>query len=417
MSLLKKILVVGFSAWLGGHAFGQSYRGFRDESEGIAKNAWLRLGPFRLYPVFTLKNIGYDDNIYFEGPAVTDYTGAVSPSITCYLPVRGTLILSFMDNPEYLYYWKEKNQRTFTNSYALGLKYLLFHRFVLSAGYRHSEYREPVSSELFRLSTNITTGYDVGFFYETARKTSIGVAGEILTFGYQDIAAGANSLPLSQTLNRQEKRARFEFYYQLYPESFFFTQVGYTDYKFQNIQSTRRNASSYSGLMGIRFPLAGFIRGLLSFGYRRFNPSAEGQKPFSGFFGNTGLEMRRGKFGVRLRYARDIFFSYDPASYYYVDHNYGLGASYYLTDFLRLDYNYSQGIMDYPQAIRVLTAEGDPGEAFRKDRQIGHSVGWTVRIYREIGLGLVWNYSKWTSTPLGFARRRNLVGATLTYQF
>jgi hypothetical protein len=169
--------------------------------------------------------------------------------------------------------------------------------------------------------------------------------------------------------------------------------------------------------MGIRFPLAGFIRGLLSFGYRRFNPSAEGQKPFSGVFGNTGLEMRRGKFGVRLRYARDIFFSYDPASYYYIDHNYGLGASYYLTDFLRLDYNFSQGIMDYPQAIRVLTAEGAPGEAFRKDKQIGHSTGWTVRIYRDIGLGLVWNYSKWTSTPLGFSRKRHLIGATLTYQF
>jgi hypothetical protein len=417
MSLLKKILVVVFSVWLGGHAFAQSYRGFREESEGIAKNAWLRLGPFRFYPLLALKNIGYDDNIYFEGPAVADYSGAISPAINVYLPVRGSLILSFMDNPEYLFYWKEKNQRTFTNSYALGMKYLFLHRFVLSAGYRHSEYREPVSSELFRPTTNIIKGYNFGFFYETARKTSIGLAGEVLTFGYQNIAAGPDSLLLSQTLNRQEKRARFEFYYQLYPESFLFTQVGYTEYTFQSIQSTWRNASSYSGSMGVRFPLAGFMRGLLSFGYRRFNPSTEGQKPFSGLFANTGLEMRLGQFSVRLRYARDIFFSYDPASYYYIDHNYGLGASYYLTDFLRLDYNYSQGILDYPQAIRVLTAEGDSGQVYRKDKQLGHSAGLTVRIYRDIGLGLAWNYSKWTSTPLGFNRRRNFIGATLTYQF
>jgi hypothetical protein len=127
--------------------------------------------------------------------------------------------------------------------------------------------------------------------------------------------------------------------------------------------------------------------------------------------------MRLGQFSVRLRYARDLFFSYDPASYYYIDHNYGLGASYYLTDFLRLDYNYSQGILDYPQAIRVLTAEGDSGQVYRKDKQLGHSAGLTVRIYRDIGLGLAWNYSKWTSTPLGFNRRRNFIGATLTYQF
>ena len=413
----KKILVVVFSAWLAGTAFGQSYRGFRDESENIAKNAWLRLGPFRLYPSLALRNIGYDDNIYFEGPAVADYTAAVSPSITCYYPLRSSLILSFMDNPEYQFYLRQKSQRTFTNSYALGLKYLLFHRFVLSAGYRHSEYREPVSSELFRPTTNIIKGYNLGFFYETARKTSIGLTEEILTFGYQNISYGTDNLPLSETLDRQEKRIRFEFYYQLYPESFFFTQVGTTEYKFLNAQSTWRNASSLSGSIGIRFPLAGFMRGLLSFGYRKFNPSTEGQKPFFGFFGNTGLEMRRGKFSLRLRYARDIFFSYDPASYYYIDHNYGLGASYYLTEFLRLDYNYSQGVLDYPQAIRLLTAEGGSAEAYRKDTQIGHSAGLTVRIYRDIGLGLAWNYSKWTSTPLGFARRRNLVGATLTYQF
>ncbi len=417
MNFPRKILVAVCLIGLGGLAFGQSYRGFRDESEGIAKNARLWLGPFRLYPVLTFKDLGYDDNIYFEGPAVADYTGAVSPAITAFLPVRNTLILSFMDNPEYVYYWREKNQRTFTNSYALGLKYLLFHRFVLSAGYRHNEYRQAVSSELFRPTTNITQGYEFGFFYETARKTSIGVAGEVLTFGYENILTGTEDLPLSQTLNRRERRARIEFYYQLYPESYFFTQIGYTEFDFQNAQSAWRNASSYSSLIGIRFPLIGFIRGLLSFGYRKFIPATEGQKPFSGFYGNTGLDIRRGRFGLRLRYVRDIFFSYDPGSYYYIDHNYGLGASYYLMEFLRLDYNYSQAILDYPMAIRILTDQGDSREVFRKDRQTGHSVGLIVRIYRDLGLGFTWNYSKWTSVPLGFARARNFIGATLTYQF
>jgi hypothetical protein len=180
---------------------------------------------------------------------------------------------------------------------------------------------------LFRPTTNITKGYHFGLFYETARKTSIGVSGEVLTFGYENIGTGADSIPLSQTLNRQEKRANFEFDYQLYPESFFFGQFGYTEYKFQNIESEWRNASSYYGLMGIRFPLGGFIRGVLSFGYRKLLPSTEGKKTFSGYFGNTGLDIRRGKFGFRLRYTRDVFFSYDPGNYYYIDHNFGLGAS------------------------------------------------------------------------------------------
>jgi hypothetical protein len=404
MTLQKKALLAVVFLLISRNAFGQSYRGFREESEAIAKNAKFSLGPVRLYPVLALKNVGYDDNIYFEGPAVADYTGSLSPAINVYLPFRSSLILSFMDNPEYVFFLKEKSQRTFTNSYSLGLKYLLFYRFVLSAGYRYSEYREPVSSEFFRPTTNITKGYHASFFYETARKTSIGIAWENLTFGYQNVAAGGESVPLSQTLNRQEKTGSFEFYYQLFPESYLFTKFGYTAYEFASSQSAWRNASSYFGLMGIRFPLVGFIRGLLSLGYRRFLPSVEGEKTFSGFFGDTGLDIRRGKFGFRLRYARDIFFSYDPDNYYFVDHNFGLGASYYMTDFLRFDYNYSQRILDYPDIVR-------------KDRQIGYSAGFVIRIYRDIGLGLTWNFSKWTSVPLGFARTRNFLGATLTYQF
>lgn len=404
MSLPKKTLAVVLFLTIGPVALGQSYRGFREESEAIARNAKLSLGPIRFYPGLSLKNVGYDDNIYFEGPPVSDYGGTISPSINAYLPFRNSLILSFTDNPEYVFFLKQKSQRTFTNSYSLGLKYLLFQRFVLSAGYQRSEYREPVSSELFRPTTNVTRRFKAGFFYETARRTSIGVTWDTVSFGYRSLAAGGETLPLSQTLDRQEKTASLEFYYQLYPESFFFMKLGHTEYEFADVQSAGRNASSSYGLVGIRFPLVGFIRGLLSVGYRRFLPAVEGKKAFTGFFGDTGLDIRRGKFGVRFRYGRDIFFSYHPDSYYFIDHNYGAGLSCYPTEFLRFDYDYSRRIMDYSEIVR-------------QDTQTGHSVGFVIRIYRDIGLGLTWNFSRWTSTPLGFDRKRNFLGATLTYQF
>jgi len=404
MPSLKKVLAVVLFLLVGQTALSQNYRGFREESEAIARNARFSLGPFRFYPMLALKNVGYDDNIYFEGPAVSDYTGTVSPGINVFLPFHNSLILSFMDNPEYVFFLKQKSQRTFTNSFSLGLKYLLFYRFVLSAGYRHSEYREPVSSELFRPTTNVTKGYNASFFYETARKTSIGVAWEVVSFGYQNVDAAGVRFPLAETLDRKEKTGSLEFYYQLYPESFFFTKFGRTEYDFASIQSAGRNASSVYGLAGIRFPLAGFVRGLLSLGYRKFLPAAEGKKTFSGFFGDTGLDIRRGKLGVRVQYGRDIVFSYNPDDYYFIDHNYGLGLSYYPTEFLRFDYNYSQRILEYSEIVR-------------QDRQTGHSAGFVIRVYRDVGLGLAWNYSKWTSTPLGFARKRNSIGATLTYQF
>ena len=90
----------------------------------------MAVGPFRIYPTIQFRNIGYDDNIYYQREddnTISDYTATVSPEMNVYLLFRNWLILSLSENPEYVYYMKEKRERAFNNSFSPGLKLLLFH--------------------------------------------------------------------------------------------------------------------------------------------------------------------------------------------------------------------------------------------------------------------------------------------------
>ena len=86
---------------------GQSYQNFREEYDGIRERARLRLGPLRVIPVFRLSDVGYDSNVYFreEGSeVVSDFTATFSPEARGYWLLGSSVIMSVMENPEYLFY-------------------------------------------------------------------------------------------------------------------------------------------------------------------------------------------------------------------------------------------------------------------------------------------------------------------------
>ena len=102
-------------------AYGQGYRTFREELEQITERTRWQLGPFRIFPTIELKNIGYDDNVYYqreEDEPVSDFTTTVSPEVKIYLLYRNFLILSLNENPEYVFYFKQKRERRWNNAFS-----------------------------------------------------------------------------------------------------------------------------------------------------------------------------------------------------------------------------------------------------------------------------------------------------------
>jgi hypothetical protein len=406
---------------LGGvHLSGQSYRNFREEYDGIKEKARLRFGPLRIVPEFRLSEVGYDSNVYFReegGEAVSDFTATFSPEAKGYFLVGSSLILSVTENPEYIFYAKEKGLRAFTNSFSSSLRLLVLRSLSLSADYHVLSHVRRSTSELDRRIQDTVTGGTAGFFFETPRGTAVGVTGSMEDFRYKDIALDAQDDIYARALDRRETTAAGELYYRVFSQSSIFTTAGWTRYAFVFPESAWRNASSFEVSGGIRFPLLGRARGTLSLGWKSFRPESPERKPFSGLVAATDVAFRLGRLGVNLGYSRDNTFSYNENAYYYIDGRARAGLSFYITPLLRIDGTVQLGTMDYPEPQEVWYG----GEVVlierREDVHRTFSVGPVVRVAGAVGLGLTYNFYRRTSNAPGFNIRRNFIGAFLTYEF
>ena len=399
---------------------GQSYQNFREEYDGIRERARLRLGPLRVIPVFRLSDVGYDSNVYFreEGSeVVSDFTATFSPEARGYWLLGSSVIMSVMENPEYLFYAQEEELRAFTNSFSTGLRMLALRSFSLSADYHVLSHVRRATSELDQRIQDTMTGGTAGFFFETPRGTAAGLRGSLEDFRYKDVASDAPDDHYARALDRRETSAAVEFYYRVFSRSLFFTTAGWTSYEFVFPESAWRDASSFEVSGGLRFPLLGRARGTLSLGWKSFQPESPEAKPFSGLIAATDVAFRLGRFGVNLGYVRDIAFSYNESAYYYIDGRARAGLSFYAGPFIRIDGTVQLGTMAYPEPQEVWYG----GEVFVIDRREDifrtFSVGPVVRVAGTVGLGLTYNFYRRTSNAPGFNVRRNFIGAFLTYEF
>jgi hypothetical protein len=402
-------------AALAGFGSAQTYVAFRDEWDQVRK-AKLHFGPFSIIPSLALRDIGYDDNVYFESAARGDYTATIAPEARIYWPLGSWILLSARDTPEYSFYLREKNRREFSNSYGFAAKALLFGRVAVTGGLDHDKRRRPLSSEIGSLVTDETRAVNAGLAIETARKTSLAVAVFRREVAIEDFGP-AGGASLSSAFNRKEKGLTLEFHYPVSSETFFFLSGGYTEYAFALAGSAWRDSTSVAVSGGLRFPLTGRISGLLALGYKKFTIKSGPYPGFTGLTGNTELDGRFGRFGVRLRYRRDNPFSFYQNVVYFIENDYGAGVSVYLTSFLRLDYNFDYGLGDYPRFFVNDPATGLDEAVRRRDRHYTHSVGLVYRIFTDTGFGLTWNEIRWISTLPGWDRQRRFIGATLTQRF
>ncbi|MDD8026461.1 MAG: outer membrane beta-barrel protein [Acidobacteriota bacterium] len=389
----------------------QTYVSFRDEWEAVVHNAPWTLGPFRLFPSLSLRNVGYDDNIYFGVKREPDYTGTFSPELKVYLPIGGTILLSASENPEYTYYVRESARRSFDNSFSAGLKALLLSRFVLSGQYQDGSHRRQLSPEVGILVTDRSRGWDAGLSFETANQTVFGLTLYSHDLTFESYQADPGGLTLSEALNRTESGGRFEIDYRAFYKGYVFLGAETSEYEFDSTSMAWRNAVGRRYFAGARFPVGESIEGTVSLGYKEFRPRAEGQADFSGFVGSADLSARLGRIGLRARFGRDNVFSTYTDVLFFIDTTMGAGASFYLTDFIRLDYDFDVGVSDYSAAETGGAVDG------RTDRHTTHAAGFVVRIFRTTGLGLTWNKAFWTSTVPGWDRQRSFIGAYLTYRF
>jgi len=116
-------------------------------------------------------------------------------------------------------------------------------------------------------------------------------------------------------------------------------------------------------------------------------------------------------------FSRDCYFSYWSNSLYFIEDRYGSGISFYLTKFLRLDYNFNYGEASYPELMLLQMPDGQYEEIKRKDTYHIHTAGFVVRIIRNTGIGLMFNFWERESNYFWENRNREFIGGYVTYEF
>lgn len=418
--LLMPLAIVSGVVLSAGNVHAQGYESFRKQFTLLEEETRFQVGPFRIFPIFSLTNIGYDNNVYRQNEAlepVSDYTFTTSLPIATHLLLRERWILSFAVTPEYIFYAQETRERTFNYSYAPSFRWQILNRFVLSGSYFFGKSRRRATSEFDRRVSESRRQSVAQFFYETGRRTSIGFTGRWLELRYDDLDEPGFEVGYSILLSRDEITAQGEIYYQIWTDSQFFVNAGFTDVGFKHPDTRWKDSYVYYVYPGIQFPLLGRLTGTLSVGYKIVDPYRAKKKGFEGFVGNTRLEYSWKRFILRGSYARDCEFSFWTDNVFFIEDRYGLGISFYMNQYLRLDYDYTLRDAFYPEPQTVRLPDETYAEVNRSDQYSFHRAAILIRFFRRTAIGLQATYWERVSNIRFEDKKQLIFGAFLTYDF
>jgi len=425
MKYLRLIVFWGLILGASSAALAQSYQLFQSEVDGIVSRTWLKFGPFRLVPVLNFGNFGWTSNIFGEGVAageVADFMITPSPQLNVYVIWKRWLILSFTENPEYRFYFRESQFNGFANSYSGSAKFLLFDRFILSGEYVSQTQRGLAVMELDRQVQSTVQGVDVKLIYATPRNTTITLEASRDRNTYQDILLGQGSPDLvAETLNNDTTQGSLEFAYHVGAASQLFLRTNYARMDFLDPLFRQRRSDAAEIMAGVRLPAAGIFEGTLSFAYKEYMPTASGTKAYFGPIASALFGIRIENFGrLELGYDRDVQNSYLLNEVYYLNNTYSATLVFRVFDFFLLKGGGQLMQLIYPgQTPGVQPGSNDsssPEASFLTDysRLFG---GFIVRLSKTFGIGLSYNYWRRGLKLFGNTYHGSLVTVDITRQF
>jgi hypothetical protein len=394
-----------------GTSFAETWRG--QELERKWHDAAWKFGPFRIQPSLVISNAGVDSNVlYSPNEPIKDFTITAGPAATIYLPIHRKFVLSAYGSPQYVWYSKTEQERTW-NYYFNGAAQLSLKNVFFSLEGTYSDARERWNTEIDIRPRRKEEGLGGSVLIKAAWKTSFSLGYRTVKYNYESVeyAGGFN---IRERLNRQESYANFSLFYQASTQRRFFLDFEYGQYEFEFARQAAigdsRSGAAYAGLEFSR--LARRVRGRIRVGYKKFDVRAVDGPDYQGVVGDSQLSIRLAKpFVIRGSYVRDVRFSLWYDNPYYVESRPGAGVSLYLLRFLRLDYDYSVGRNRYP-----VVGGGGPDVKRLDDFKI-HSAGIYFRIKKSVALGFIASWWARNSNLDAEDDKRAFFGLNLTYEF
>jgi hypothetical protein len=394
-----------------GPSFADTWRG--RELEQKWRTAAVRFGPFRIQPALVLSNAGMDSNIYYSpSDPIKDYTLTAGPAVNIYVPIYRRLVLSAYGSPQYVYYTKTKRERTwnyfFTGAAAFNLRQVF-----LSFDWKYSDARERWNTEIDIRPRRKEDGLGGVFLVQATHRVSLSIGYHEAKYDYENLSL--DLFNVRERLNRRESYVNVSGYYQVTSRTRYFVDFELGQYRFDFAATALlKDSKSRAAYAGLEFSPTGRIRGRIRLGYKMFDTISQEGQDYRGVVGDSQVSVRLARpFVVRASYTRDVIFSIWYNNAYYIGSMPGVGASFYLLKFLRVDYDYSFGQSRYPE----VQPDGGGGNVKRLDDIRVHSAGLYFRVWKKTAVGIV--ASRWAraSNLVSENDKRYFYGLNLTYDF
>lgn len=355
----------------------------------------FKAGALSLKPMFAVKNIGRDNNVFNEAEdPKSDFTMTLAPSAEFgFQP--GRLKFTLIAGTEYMYFKQYESERG-TNTSAsvrLDVDFGVLRPYATFAGVNSKErYNTEIDARARHHDQSYSAGIGLKLFTRTT--ASAGFKHLRSAFDENETFRGEN---LAESLDSQTDIIEGLVGFELTPLTSFEVNVSHEEQRFDH--AVERDANSIRVLPTLRFSPMGLLSGSVAIGYRRFTALDPRTPNFSGMIASatTGVTLYE-RHRLDVTFNRDLTYSYDRVTPYYIATGGSVAWTWLIVQRFDVKASVSRNQMRY-HGQAVPTAATD-------DTYFAYSAGAGYRPGRNLRLGIAGDWF----------RRESQTSADRTYE-
>jgi hypothetical protein len=380
--------------------------------DDVRRDYPLHSGPFYVKPALLLKELGVDTNVFNQaGEQKSDFTFTVTPQADVAVPMARRGLLRATLGTDLVYYRKYGSERSIDPQAVVRLEgYARRLTVFVEDAYLNTRQRPNYEIDLRsrHLDNDLLGGVDI----KLTPKTSFEVAGRKARTRF-DGDAVFQGTSLKETLDRDSTGVQVTGRYRFSNLTTFAARYERRQDRFPS--SPVRDTDSYRIMPGAEFKSRALISGMAYLGYRSFKPLSPTLPEYTGLVSRVGLSytlLGSTTFGVTAD--RDIAFSFEVLTPYYVDNSYGV----FVRRAVGGKWDVIANATRHRYAYRNLETQTLVFVAERTDITDNYGVNLGYRLKRQTRAGFGVAYYTRTSTTVTFRDYDGLrIGATVSYGF
>lgn len=334
----------------------------------------VKFGPVGIQPALVLQNIGRDPNVFNSATnPQSDFTMTITPKVGVLFSVRRVKI-TFNQSDDYVYFEKFASERGINQSYGLRADFDLG---ILqpfgSASTTTSKNR--INNEVDLRARHNTTEYVVGTGIQVFTRTHVSIRARQNATSF-DSNAFFRGESLAQAFDATIRGLDTSVGVELTPLTSF--DVVFTNERQRFDLTPERNSDTFRVMPTFSFSPLGLLNGTAAFGYRRFTPKDPTVPSFSGFVAQVGAGITiKDRHRVSTTVTRDLTYSYDQASVYYITNSIAGTWAYSIGRGFDLQFGPSYNRMHYHQTAST----GPANDTYTSyDTSFGYRIRQRLRV-------------------------------------